>query len=265
MTIIRVHRKEKDFFVAKNEAMNSTKLSFKAKGLWAYAMSRPDDWTFSVAHLVKVSKDKEKAIYSALRELITAGYAHREQKQGEDGRWNSTDYIIFETLNDAEEFKKCLPLCQKGDAGKGDAQKEGLLSTNPLPSTDKEPITNSQAAALAEEFYFALVDSHGQDFKKPNLNQWSKVFDLMLRKDKVEPSMIRKVMNWAVNDSFWKGNILSANKLREKYLQLKIKMEISCHPNIHKKNKPNLIKADPSAPITPAGSDFVKRLFPGCG
>jgi hypothetical protein len=87
----------------------------------------------------------------------------------------------------------------------------------------------------------------------------------MLRKDKIEPSMIRKVMNWAVNDSFWKGNILSANKLREKYLQLKIKMEISCHPNTHKKNRPNLIKADPSAQITPAGSDFVKRLFPGSG
>jgi len=33
MTVIRVQRKKKDFFVAKTEALNSTGLSLKAKGL----------------------------------------------------------------------------------------------------------------------------------------------------------------------------------------------------------------------------------------
>lgn len=110
MSIIRVHRKERDFFTVKREVLENTNLSFKAKGLWAYAMSRKDDWNFHVAHLVQVSKEKHTAIYSAIKELIDAGYCLKEKKKKADGTWEAVDYVVFETLEDAEEFKKSLPL-----------------------------------------------------------------------------------------------------------------------------------------------------------
>lgn len=89
----------------------------------------------------------------------------------------------------------------------------------------KETGPSAQASVLADEFYLALKDAHGEDFKKPNLENWAMHFDRMIRIDGRETSMIRKVMNWAVNDSFWKPNILSAAKLREKFLTLKLQME----------------------------------------
>lgn len=98
-----------------------------------------------------------------------------------------------------------------------------LNSSSDLKKKRTSP--SAQASALAEEFYFALKDAHGEDFKKPNLETWTKHMDLMLRLDEREPSMIRKVMTWALNDSFWKPNILSVATLRKKFLTLKLQME----------------------------------------
>ena len=136
MTIVRVQRKEKDFFVAKKEALNCKELSFKAKGLWAYAMSRPDNWQFVVEHLINVSKEKKTAIYSALKELIKEGYCLREQSKTDKGRFESADYIIFETLEDAEEFKKTLPNSGFLNTENPNAENQPLLSIDKKPSNE---------------------------------------------------------------------------------------------------------------------------------
>ena len=78
MSVIKV-KAQKDFTVLFNVVLENPDLSFKAKGLWAYCMSRPDDWEFHVSHLATVSKEKERAIYAALDELIKAGVVVRTQ------------------------------------------------------------------------------------------------------------------------------------------------------------------------------------------
>jgi len=45
----------------------------------------------------------------------------------------------------------------------------------------------------------------------------------MLRVDKRIIEDVRLVMSWSQNDDFWKFNILSASKLREKFDQLYMK------------------------------------------
>jgi hypothetical protein len=49
-------------------------LSLKAKGLLSVVLSLPDDWEYSVAGLASMSKEKESAITSALKELKEEGY-----------------------------------------------------------------------------------------------------------------------------------------------------------------------------------------------
>lgn len=142
----------------------------------------------------------------------------------------------------SDNFKKCLRRLKNEPPPNnnlaGGSQKSGHINKEyPKESNLKEDSNSSsqpkkektgpsaQASALAEEFYFALKDSHGEDFKKPNLEKWAKDFELLLRIDKAESSIIRKVMNWAVNDSFWRANILSSSKLRKQFLTLKLQME----------------------------------------
>lgn len=55
--------------------------------------------------------------------------------------------------------------------------------------------------------------------------RWAKDFDLMIRRDKIDADDIAEVIEWCQRDNFWRSNILSGKKLREKYQQLKMRME----------------------------------------
>lgn len=54
----------------------------------------------------------------------------------------------------------------------------------------------------------------------PDLQKWSAEVDKMLRIDKRSVEEIETLIMWVSQDSFWKANILSTAKLREKFDQL---------------------------------------------
>jgi len=68
--------------------------------------------------------------------------------------------------------------------------------------------------------------------KEPNLQNWAKIIDLMIRRDNRSIVDIREVIAWCQKDSFWMSNILSAKKLREKFDQLILKMGKNTKPKI---------------------------------
>lgn len=59
---------------------------------------------------------------------------------------------------------------------------------------------------------------------KTHLQKWAAEFDKILRIDGRPFEDVKAVMYFSQTDSFWKANILSPPKLREKYDQLKAKM-----------------------------------------
>jgi phage replication O-like protein O len=74
-----------------------------------------------------------------------------------------------------------------------------------------------------------------------NLNAWVNEARLLLEKDKRTPEDIMKVIEFCQSDSFWKANILSMGKVREKFDQLYLKMKSSggkYHGNIGAKKQP---------------------------
>ena len=56
-----------------NDVLYSDKLSFKAKGLYAYMLAKPDNWNFSAKRISKEVKDGRDSILSALKELQKIG------------------------------------------------------------------------------------------------------------------------------------------------------------------------------------------------
>lgn len=113
MSVIKV-KIQKDFTVVYNRVLENPNLSFKAKGLWAYCMSLPENWQFHVTHLAKVCKDGKNAIYSALKELQKEGLVERCQKR-EKGIYGPVDYIVYPY---PKEIQKILPLTENRDAVK---------------------------------------------------------------------------------------------------------------------------------------------------
>lgn len=59
--------------------------------------------------------------------------------------------------------------------------------------------------------------------KLPNLQKWAGDVDKMMRIDSRSEEEIKFLILWSQQDSFWKANILSMGKLREKFDQLMIK------------------------------------------
>ncbi|MDT2249494.1 hypothetical protein P7H16_24840 [Paenibacillus larvae] len=59
---------------------------------------------------------------------------------------------------------------------------------------------------------------------KADLQKWADEFRKIVEIDKIDKKLAKEVMDWVTEDSFWKTNILSAKKLRDKFSDLAIKM-----------------------------------------
>ena len=97
MAIIRQKRKER-FSIVDNKVIEDERLSFKARGLLIYMLSKPDDWKFYTDELAKrSSKDGITAIKSALKEIENAGYLLRKQGHKKNGQFASKDWVLTDT------------------------------------------------------------------------------------------------------------------------------------------------------------------------
>ena len=78
-TIFRVIKNpENPFVMMDKRVLADPKLSYKAKGILAYLLSRPDNWIINVSDVVNHSPDGEFAIRTGIKELIIAGYVQRK-------------------------------------------------------------------------------------------------------------------------------------------------------------------------------------------
>ena len=77
---------------------------------------------------------------------------------------------------------------------------------------------------LAKKLY-ELILVNDSKAKEPNLQKWASDIDKMIRIDNRSPQEIESLIKFAQASNFWKANILSASKLREKATTLSIQMK----------------------------------------
>jgi len=83
-TIFRVEKNtETPYVMIDRRPIGNPDLSFKAKGILTYLMSRPDGWEVNITDLLKHGKDGEAAIRSGLKELREAGHMKYETSRNE--------------------------------------------------------------------------------------------------------------------------------------------------------------------------------------
>jgi hypothetical protein len=85
LRIIRV-KKEERYFVASNEPFNDERLSWEARGVMGYLLSKPDDWIVRNTDLIKQGPANEHKIKRILRELKKYGYLHRYNFRNDKGQ-----------------------------------------------------------------------------------------------------------------------------------------------------------------------------------
>jgi hypothetical protein len=103
-----------------NELLNNPNISLKAKGLFGYLQSKPNEWNFSVSKMKKQLKEGKDAISVSLKELEQLGYLRRTPAKNSLGQWEGYDYLLAEN-----------PFPEKPSTGKP-------LTENPYTLSKKE-------------------------------------------------------------------------------------------------------------------------------
>lgn len=100
MTAIRVARRRR-FTSIDRRALNDAQLSFRARGVLAWLLDKPDDWRTTADTIAAAGKEGRDAVRAALHELERIGYLTRRQWRTTDGKWAS-EWTVFEQPNATE-------------------------------------------------------------------------------------------------------------------------------------------------------------------
>ena len=117
--IFRREVRNAQFTTVDNEFIRDINISFKAKGILLYMLSRPDNWTFYESEIAENTAEGIKSIKSGIKELINFGYVERHQLK-KDNKFNGYEYIIHEKS----------PKCRFRTTGNRTTQNGAIVNTD---------------------------------------------------------------------------------------------------------------------------------------
>ena len=157
MSVIRVH-KSSNFTVMSNYHFKEKKMSLKAKGLLSLMLSLPNDWNYSVAGLVTLSKDGKDSVMSALAELEKFGYLTRSQLVNEKGQFSGVEYHIYEQPQSEKPVAENANT-ENANTEKSHAENPAQLNTNQSITKNNKNIKELNTKPISDsELYEILLN-----------------------------------------------------------------------------------------------------------
>jgi hypothetical protein len=139
-----------NFTQVPNEIINDKNVSLKAKGLYLYMVSKPDNWEFSLNGLTSQLKECKDSIIVIINELVKCGYLQKIKNRNDDGTQSMNDYILYETPYFLSESTNPSRINRVGKS-----ESENSTTSNTIKTNTKREIKNN-----------SLVESKEGDFKK---------------------------------------------------------------------------------------------------
>lgn len=135
MIIRKVPGREAGYTVLSNDLLND-RLSWDARGLLVFLVSKPDDWQVCVSALVNETAQSARPagrdkVYAILKELRDMGYIIKQDRRGPGGKFLGVEYIVSSEPFD-NDIKQIGPLTDNPETAE--------LPFTDLPDT-AEPLT----------------------------------------------------------------------------------------------------------------------------
>ena len=148
-----------------NATLQDRDLSWEARGILAYILSKPDGWKVQIKDLEQGCK--KGRVYRILDELKAAGYLEDRTKFRDDkGRWQYTPYVLHERpITGAETADKSLsetPYPEKPDTDEPDTDEPDTENADVLVSKDRES-KEKDSVATATQPAVAVVEKEKPD------------------------------------------------------------------------------------------------------
>jgi DNA-binding MarR family transcriptional regulator len=156
MPIIR-SKTESNYFVMHNATAQDQRLSWEARGMLAYLLSKPEGWKTNLTDLTRqtgAGKDKCRRV---LDELISAGYVERIEVRT-SGKFARYDFHVYDTAQGAKpatiDAKTAdTPEAAKPEAVKPEPANPTLIKNRDIQNTDLENTEESLCAESAPGGY----------------------------------------------------------------------------------------------------------------
>lgn len=130
-TIVRVVKnKDNPYVMLNKDFLNDNRMSWRAKGLLAYLLSKPDDWEVMICDLVAKSTEGKSIVYNTLRELINIGYIERNKLRDSKGKITKWEYRVYENPLSKN------PEVDNQEMDNPDVDNQPLLNNDRLPNND---------------------------------------------------------------------------------------------------------------------------------
>lgn len=101
--------------------VNNPNLSWRAKGILLYLLSKPDDWKVIETDIIKHAKEGRDCVRTAVRELERHGYLIKEQQRNASGQITGVAYNVYE-LPYCDRKSEEIPTADwKADDGEADS------------------------------------------------------------------------------------------------------------------------------------------------
>ena len=130
------------------------------------------------------------------------------RERAENQTRDPEDRLVWALLDLADAVRELTRPETPAPAPAEPAKKKGGI----VPAEEEPPL----CALLADQ-----IQKNDPNGKRPRVTaSWVAAEDRMLRLDGRDPEATAALIRWCQQDQFWRGNILSMPKFREKYQQL---------------------------------------------
>ena len=178
MAIIRKKQKER-FSIVDNKVIEDERLSFKARGLLIYMLSKPDNWKFHTEELAKHSSQEGlSAVRTALKEIEKCGYLRRKRERSPKGTFTSQDWLLTDNPSVAPQAEN--PHVDKPHVEKPRVDNHTLPNTDFKPNTDlsntDQPLTGD--SHTTQEVFSLWENNWGfpNGIAQQDLTEWTNEF-----------------------------------------------------------------------------------------
>lgn len=145
-----------NFTVVDNGFINNPALSWRAKGILLYMLSKPANWKYNPkGDMLKRSTDGQSSLYAGIKELIIAGYISRtKSKEGfikyhifEDKNDNSVQDYLLQRVDfkpDHENPNQAIPNQENPNQGNPDQENRDVLVNTDSSNTEDSNTDNKK-------------------------------------------------------------------------------------------------------------------------
>ncbi|WP_145462528.1 DnaD domain protein [Staphylococcus hominis] len=194
MATYRVKKESGNFVTIHKGFIHDNNLSWKAKGLLLYLLSRPDDWQIYETELIKHTSDGLSSLKSGIKELEKTGYIERKRKRDDKGRLKEYEYEVFE-----QPYHMRNSYVGKTNVGNSNVGKSHTTNIN---NTYKD-LTNNYDTEINSS------SSASTTKQPPSSHSYSNVFNFYQENGFgiLQPFVVDQIENW-INDFNGNENIV---------------------------------------------------------